>query len=163
MNMSFLSFILIVFGIPVVLGIIIGVISSVQKKKHIAKIKEFANEAFELSPKEFFAMRNKSAGGRGKKHISTDEEFTGVYIIHNVTKDMYYVGQSKKILQRVNQHFTGHGNGDVYADYKNGNEFTIKTVSLSNSEYSSLDTLERDLIEAYEAKKNGYNKTKGNR
>lgn len=148
-----------VIGFPVLIGVLV----SAQKRKYKERIRAFANESFELTPEEFFKMRNKSLGGKGRKHISTEEEFTGVYIIHNKTRDMYYVGQSKKVLQRVNQHFTGHGNGDVYADYKMGNEFVIKTISLSNSGYSSLDSLERDLIDAYDAKKSGYNRTKGNR
>ena len=34
------------------------------------------------------------------------------------------------IFDRVNAHFTGKGNGDVYADYKYGDEFIIKMISL---------------------------------
>lgn len=46
---------------------------------------------------------------------------------------LYYVGQGKSVFQRVNNHFTSHGNGDVYADYKYGDEFTIKMIALENS------------------------------
>jgi excinuclease UvrABC nuclease subunit len=53
---------------------------------------------------------------------------SGVYILNNVTKGMYYIGQAKSIFDRVNQHFTGKGNGDVYADYKYGSVFTITLV-----------------------------------
>ena len=63
----------------------------------------------------------------------------------------------------MNQHFTGHGNGDVYADYKYGDSFLIKIVKLSSSGYSDLDALERDLIKKYNAYSAGYNKTSGNR
>ena len=75
---------------------------------------------------------------------------------------MYYVGQAKKVLQRVTQHFTGHGNGDVYADYKYGDQFSIKTIAFNTSGYDSLDRLEKDTIEAYAAFSKGYNKNRGN-
>lgn len=87
----------------------------------------------------------------------------GVYILFNRNKDMYYVGQSKRIYFRVNQHFTGHGNGDVYADYKYGDEFTIKLLPLVDSGYSDIDALERDKIAEFSANDTGYNRTRGNR
>lgn len=33
------------------------------------------------------------------------------------------MGQGKAVLDRVNHHFSGRGNGDVYADYKYGDFF----------------------------------------
>ena len=104
-----------------------------------------------MTPQEFFALRNESNG-----------DAVGVYIIHNVTQDKYYVGQAKRVMFRVNQHLTGHGNGDVYADMKMGNEFRIQIVRLVDSGYSDLDKLERDLIAQYHAYDTGYNRTKGN-
>lgn len=89
-------------------------------------------------------------------------DFTGVYVLHNVTKDMYYVGQSVKVINRVGQHLTGHGNGNVYADFKYGDEFEVSTVSLVESGYGSLNDLERDTIAAYDAYNHGYNRTAGN-
>ena len=89
-------------------------------------------------------------------------DFTGVYVLHNKTKDMYYVGQSIKVVDRVGQHFTGHGNGDVYADFKYGDEFEISTVALADSGYDSLNDLERETIAAYDAYDHGYNRTAGN-
>lgn len=104
----------------------------------------------EVSPQAFFVLK-KSA-----------REFTGVYILHNESKDTYYVGQSVRVLGRVSQHFTGHGNGDVYADFKYGDTFTIRCLSLANSGYGSLDALEKDFIKRYNANITGYNKTQGN-
>ena len=89
-------------------------------------------------------------------------DFTGRYIIHNVSSERYSVGQSKRVVNRVNQHFTGHGNGDIYADYKYGDIFTLKMLSLNNSGYESLDALEKDTIEYYTAFALGYNRTRGN-
>lgn len=127
------------------------------------KINKLADNALEVTPEEFFRIRNSSNGGRGKKHISTKYDFVGIYILFNHTKNMYYVGQGKKVFQRVNNHFTGHGNGDVYADYKYGDNFTIKMIALENSGFSTLNELERNAIMAYDAYSHGYNKTRGNR
>lgn len=89
-------------------------------------------------------------------------DFTGVYVLHNKTKGMHYVGQSIKVIDRVGQHFTGYGNGDVYADFKYGDEFEISTVSLADSGYGSLNDLERETIAAYDSYEKGYNRTAGN-
>lgn len=130
------------------------------KAETVKKIEMLSENALEVTPSEFFEIRNKSIG---KKHISTQYAFAGVYILYNHTKNMYYVGQGKNVFQRVNAHFTGHGNGDVYADYKYGDYFTIKMIQLVGSGFDSLNDLERNTIAAYDAYSNGYNKTRGNR
>lgn len=127
------------------------------------KIKKLANNSLEVTPQEFFDIRTANNGGRGRKYISTKYDFAGVYILYNYTKDMYYVGQSVKLFQRVNSHFTGHGNGDVYADYKYGDWFTIKLIALKKSGFRTLNELERNAISTYGAYSKGYNKTRGNR
>ena len=76
---------------------------------------------------------------------------------------MYYVGQAASVLWRINQHLTGHGNGDVYADYKYGDRFVITSIRLRGSGFASLNELERHAIAAYKADSDGYNKTRGNR
>ena len=70
---------------------------------------------------------------------------------------------SLKYFKGANAHFTGKENGDVYADYKYGDEFTIKMISLEKSEYISLNELERHTIMTYNAFSKGYNKTRGNK
>lgn len=90
-------------------------------------------------------------------------DFTGIYVLHNRTQDSYYVGQSTRVVGRVAAHLTGHGNGDVYADYAYGDAFEVSLVSLAGSGYESLDALERDAIRTYGAYERGYNRTRGNR
>ena len=75
---------------------------------------------------------------------------------------MYYVGQGKKVLDRVNSHFTGRGNGDVYADYKYNDSFKIGIIPFNNSDFSSLNELEMKEKKTYNAYTKGYNKTRGN-
>lgn len=131
-----------------------------RKKKIKEKIDELANNTSEVTPEEFFNIRNARIG---KKHISSNMGFSGVYILYNCTKNMYYVGQGKNVLNRVNSHFTGHGNGDVYADYKYGDKFKIKMIKLDGSGFSTLNELERCTIMTYNAYSKGYNRTRGNR
>lgn len=123
----------------------------VYDRKYIYKDLESDILTFGITPEQFFDL---------KKEIKGD--IVGVYIIYNADKKMYYVGQAKRLYFRVWQHFTGHGNGDVYADYKYGNRFIIRFVTLSESGCDDLDMLERNMIKYYNAFTTGYNKTIGN-
>ena len=134
-----------------------------KKEKIKAQIKGLAENTLEMTAEEFFIMRKTSLGGRGSPSYALTQNFAGVYILFNSTKNMYYVGQGKEVLNRVNAHFTGKGNGDVYADYKYGDKFTIKMISLEKSGYATLNELERNTIMTYDAFASGYNKTRGNR
>lgn len=156
---------LIVLGILAVVCLDVFLIAfCVHKRKEIdRKIEQLASGCDELSPEEFFKLRNFSFGGRGRPSYARKINFAGVYILWNKTKNMYYVGQGKHVLDRVNSHFTGRGNGDVYADYKYGDQFTIRTIALDSSGYESLNALERDTIIKYKAFSKGYNRTRGNR
>lgn len=89
--------------------------------------------------------------------------FPGIYLIYNETKEMYYVGQGKKVIERAQMHFKGKGNGDIYADYKHGDIFKIKIINMFETKYNSLNKLEKDTIKVYDSYYSGYNKTRGNR
>ncbi len=104
-----------------------------------------------VTPEQFAAIRKKA-----------EKDTVGVYVIYNQTKDKYYVGQAKRLIFRVNQHFTGHGNGDVYADYVYGDSFLIQLIPLIDSGYVDIDEMEREMIKKYDAYKSGYNRTVGN-
>lgn len=137
-----------------------------QKKKREQireQIKGLANNTLELTPEQFFEMRNYRCGGQGRPYYSLNYNFAGVYILFNKSKNKYYVGQAEQILNRVNMHFTGKGNGDVYADFKYGDIFTIKMIALENSGFATLNELERNTIMTYDSYATGYNKTRGNR
>lgn len=151
---------ILIYALIIFLAIFFPIVRTINIKK---KIKKLADNVLEITPEEFFKIRNSSNGGRGRKHISTQYDFSGIYIIYNHTKNMYYIGQGKKVFQRINNHFTGHGNGDVYADYKYGDDFTIKMIALEKSGFKTLNELERNTIMTYNAYYRGYNKTKGNR
>lgn len=87
----------------------------------------------------------------------------GVYILHNRTTGHYYVGQASHLYDRTHKHFTGRGNGDVYADYKHGHDWRVTLVKLDDTSFDTLNDLERHYITKHDAYYNGYNKTRGNR
>ena len=156
------TLVIIIFSLAAGLVILGYVLQEVKKHKINTRIERLASGVEEITPKEFFELRNHPFGGQGRPSYARTKNFAGVYILFNKTKNMYYVGQAQKILDRVNNHFTGKGNGDVYADYKYGDEFTIKMLALEGSGFSSLNELERHTISKYNAFSKGYNKTRGN-
>ena len=91
-----------------------------------------------------------------------ESDIAGVYVLWNRTRQKFYVGQAKRLFQRVGQHLTGHGNGDVYADYRFGDEFMVRLIKLSDTSFESLDEQELYYIELYDAAATGYNRNKGN-
>lgn len=136
--------------------IIYGIWLYVSATKRIKLLRErllqVSINAQTITPQQFFEL----------KYIK-DGDDVGIYILKNNTNGKYYVGQAKKTFFRINQHFTGQGNSDIYRDYVNGDNFTIKIIRLIDSGYSDIDKLERDYIDLYDAYYTGYNKTKGNK
>lgn len=86
-----------------------------------------------------------------QKALTQQGEITGIFIVHNATKNLYYVGQSAKAIDRAAIQFLGRGNCDVYADYKYGDSFNVRIIPLSGSGYESLNELKRTAIQAPEA------------
>ena len=96
------------------------------------------------------------------------KKITGCYVIHNIEKDKYYVGQSKDVLKRLKQHFNGTTPKNVIfaEDYylsKIENKEALFEVRIIPCETKDeLDKKEKSLIEQYDAFINGYNGTNGN-
>jgi len=92
------------------------------------------------------------------------KEIKGVYIIHNNTKNKYYVGQSKDIFKRVlRDHFSkGTVKNIIFAkDWYENDQFSWKYIECETKD--ELDRLEMDYIQKYNAFESGYNKTGGNK
>ena len=162
---SGLGFVFLMLFIAIVLVVVLTE-RSIRKEREYKdylrrKILNLVNNNTEVTPEEFFELRNAKVG-KSKSIEGKLYNFPGVYVIHNQTKNMYYVGQGKTVLDRVNNHFTGKGNGDVYADYKYNDSFEISIIPFENSGFSSLNELEKLAINTYNAYTNGYNKTRGN-
>ena len=96
------------------------------------------------------------------------EKIIGVYVIRNRELDKFYVGQSKDVMKRLRDHFTGTEPKNIifaedYYQSKFDNkhelfEFRIEVLETKNE----LDRREMELIAEYDSFNNGYNKTAGN-
>lgn len=141
------SFPLIFFGLFLFLdGLLIILIASKQQEA-LLKLRKLRQSLLEDDPQiaasaeEFMAQR---------KALTQQGEITGIFIVHNATKDLYYVGQSEKAIDRAAIQFLGRGNCDVNADYKYGDSFNVRIVPLSGSGYENLNELKRAAIQALE-------------
>ncbi len=95
------------------------------------------------------------------------QRFPGCYVILMFDREVrngeytgyddIYIGQSVNVTHRVHSHFTGKGNGDVYADLKFGR---YAYVQLIPCEREDMNELERALIEEFDATES-YNSTRG--
>lgn len=98
----------------------------------------------------------------------TYENIVGCYIIWNTEFNKYYVGQSKDVMKRLNQHFKGTlPKNIIFAeDYYKSNMvnkediFKIKIIKCYSKD--ELDKKERELINQYDSFRSGYNGTSGN-
>lgn len=155
--MGFLVFIGFIIALPV---LIVWAFDFIPRYNATQRIKKISESFVELPVRE----QTQSAYRRRNNSVyNARYGFTGVYILYNTSKNKYYVGQSVNVFRRINQHFTGHGNTGVYYDYLAGDKFMVKAIPLIESGYTSLNSLERDTIAAYNAYYKGYNGTRGNR
>lgn len=103
-----------------------------------------------------------------KKIIALEyEKIIGVYVIKNNEKNKYYVGQSKDVLKRIKQHFKGTTPANIIfaedyfaSKWDKEDLFSVKIIKLNTKD--ELDYTEKQLIQEYDARINGYNGTIGN-
>ncbi|UTL74790.1 GIY-YIG nuclease family protein [Bacillus halotolerans] len=116
------------------------------------------NKMISYTPEELLLFKNKKE--RESKGLNN---FSGIYIIHNSDKDIYYVGQAVRVFDRAYNHFLANaGNDRVYEDFCLGNTFRISLMPLSITSFSTLNELEGNAIRAYDSIHKGYNKMPGN-
>lgn len=127
------------------------------RMNYYSEMDNLDNLGREMTPEEFLKLRDKVNRTDSNLH-----DFTGIYILENKTVDKFYVGQSISLFRRAGAHFTGSGNKDIYEDYMNGEEWTIRLIALSDSGFKSINALEKHFIEYHHSTYNGYNKTIGN-
>lgn len=143
-----------------------AIYTSISEKRVLEKMKHTVESNGFQQAQEFMAnWIRKGFGGRryGYKYMAN----SGCYVIltfdYPIENDDFshpsevYVGQSIHVYERVRAHFSGKGNGDVYADLRNGR---FVYVSFWLCEPYQLNDLEKQLIRAYRAT-SSYNKTRG--
>lgn len=94
-----------------------------------------------------------------------DLNFAGIYIIENINTNKKYIGQTKALLKRYNQHKNDlnknkHFNLDLQIDFNIGNEFNF--IPIKNYNIKLLNRMEKFYIKKYDTFiGNGYNKCAG--
>lgn len=167
MRITYSNYFYILIGVLVaaIIFVVVYYIWIAKKNKAIRKrIYENAFVPYAEFEKDWIAARR-----RGRKGMSgyKYEDGPGCYVIlifdHPVEDgnwtgyDDIYIGQSVNVCQRVHNHFNGKGNGDVYADVRNGK---YAYVQFRRCEKSEMNNLEKSLIRAFGAT-DSYNKTRG--
>lgn len=140
-----LSFLFLLFGLFLFVdGLLLVITASKQQEKLLGLRQSLLEDDPQIvaSAEEFMAQR---------KALTQQGEITGIFIVHNATKDLYYVGQSANAIDRTAIQFLGRGNCDVYADYKYGDSFNVRIIPLSESGYESLNELKCAAMQALEA------------
>lgn len=90
------------------------------------------------------------------------EDSTGIYILHNFTKNKYYVGQGKNVNRRMLDHFTkSKSKNSILKDYKQGDLFEYKQIKLIESGFDNINELEKAYINYYNSIDKGYNSASG--
>ena len=99
----------------------------------------------------------------------TNKRTSGIYRIRNTTTGKVYIGQSKNIEKRIEQHdkklYNGtHSNKEMQKDYDKGHRFVYELVEETiTSDRTTLDKKEEYFIKKYDSKRKGYNRTWGGR
>ncbi|WP_342045147.1 GIY-YIG nuclease family protein [Bacillus sp. OTU530] len=121
------------------------------------ELDDLRDKLMKVTPEELLELRNEN-----KREQQGIENFSGIYIIHNCVKDIYYVGKAERVFDRAYQHFLiNEGNPGVHKDYSLGDGFSISLIPLENTSFSLLNELEDNSIRAYDAFSYGYNRVEG--
>ncbi|PEM69305.1 GIY-YIG nuclease family protein [Bacillus pseudomycoides] len=134
-------------------------------RKELDSLRE---KMIKYTPQELLVLKSKKV--RESWGINN---FSGIYIIHNCVKDLYYIGQAEKVFDRAYTHFVKNPNRyelnvqinlpEIYHDYNFGDKFSISLIPLGYTAFSTLNELEDNAIRAYDSLvPNGYNKNPGN-
>ena len=146
-----------------VVAIVIAILLMVDDYQKTKRIEDILLSGEFIDAKTFLKVRKEKTYSSKNGYHSNSIKFKGVYVLKNVDSGKCYVGQSKDVLNRVFSHLSGSGNGDVYADFKYGSNFSVVTLPFVDSKFNNLNEMERVCIDYFDSAKNGYNKTKGNR
>lgn len=122
------------------------------------ELDDLRKQMMKITPQELLELRIKK-----EREIGGIDNFSGIYILYNCVKDIFYVGQSEKVFDRAYKHFVEkEKSAEIYLDYRLEHEFTISLIPLNKTSFSSLNELEDNAIRAYDSFYNGYNRNPGN-
>ena len=120
-------------------------------EKIVALMKKFLNDGGTVS--DFFKMVDVRAYDLSNKQsdikLVKTIDFAGVYILHNQTKNTFFIGKSTHVIKKVERQFRGFENKDIYNDFKNNNKYIIRFFRLVDSDFDSIDDFENYIKNIY--------------
>jgi len=112
--------------------------------KKIMSGKEISvSEFLELYDQRTYDIHSKQNDVKFMKEL----DFEGLYLIKNKSKKRYYLGKGANVFRKVDRHFRGYGNQDIFADYEKKNRFVVCFMRLENSGYETLSDYEKSIIQ----------------
>lgn len=79
-------------------------------------------------------------------------DFAGAYVIRNATRQRVYAGGTALVRRALRRHLAGKGHETLYADFRAGDDLTLRAIALADSGYDTLDALVADVVFAYDAR-----------
>ncbi|MDR1917782.1 MAG: GIY-YIG nuclease family protein [Christensenellaceae bacterium] len=135
-------------------------IKNLKKSEQKEKLEKFKQTRDSLKDNLMAKLDQKEWTPLAKILRSADKGGVGIYILHNETKNKYYVGQAKALTARIKKHFEVE---QIAQDFLSGDKISVKVLTATElGDDYRIDHLEKLGIEIYDADKNGYNKTAGN-
>lgn len=95
-------------------------------------------------------MFNPRTGQRDIKLIK-DSDFKGVYLLFNRTMMKCHIDVSTHVYKKVERHFRGYGNAEIFADYQAGDAFNVRFIRCDDMEMPELQKFGAQLRKAYYA------------
>lgn len=133
------------FIVIVVVGVGISMYETIKIRKRLGGL---VDGQLWLSPEEFMNFQKRETFNPQKSRRVASYECAGVYILHNTTKDEYYIMQSNRVFASLVAFFSAQIPCDALNEYIAGDKFMIAIRRLSISGCSNLDDLyKKTLIE----------------
>lgn len=158
-----ISLVLIIAALLVLIYGCVQLLILENQKKHQAELRQSILGSMLISANTFLGnWKTTKSGNKVTGGYKTMDQ-PGCYVIvtspspDGTAFENVYVGQSLHVCSRVRNHLTGHGNGDVYADVRNGKPVFVKIAPCSPQQ---MNALEKSLIKAFNAT-SSYNNTAG--
>ena len=135
----------ILFIVIVVAGVGISAYEFVKMKK---KLGGLVAGQLELTPEEFMNFQKRETFNPQKSRRVANYECAGVYILHNTTKDEYYIMKANRVFASLVAFFSAQIPCEALDEYIAGDKFMIGIRSLEGSGCTNLDDLyNKTLIE----------------
>lgn len=83
-------------------------------------------------------------------------DFAGLYYIKNITKKKCYVGRADNVYKKVERHFKGHENQEIFNDFNENNIFVVCFIKYEKEAYGSFEEFIADKIEQLQPRLIGY-------